>query len=169
MGLFSALPKLRPTAVFKAPVTIPRQLPNRGLQRLPAPPHIKTKPPSAVEALGNSSAGRAALGAKTSAVGLMVGGGAALLLGGSQLRSAVAGLTGLDLPMLEGPGQLLSGAVDGVQGLLAAVAGVAITVGAAYVTWSALADSPLVSRVAATGAASAAVGLAAAVALETLD
>ena len=98
----------------------------------------------------------------------MVGGGAALLLGGSQLRSAISDLTGVDLPILEGPGQLLSGAVGSVQELLAAVAGVAITVGAAYVTWTALSDSPLYSRVGATGAATCAVGLAAAVALEEL-
>jgi hypothetical protein len=94
------------------------------------------------------------------------GGGALLLLGGSQLRGAIEGLTGVDLPILEMPGQLLNGAVDGLEGLLMAAAGVALTVGAAYITWSALADSPLYQRVAATGAATCAVGLGAAVALD---
>jgi hypothetical protein len=164
MGLFSRLPKLTPpTTVFKPPVRIPRQPPNVNIGRIPKPPVVKTPPPNAVDHLGNS---RAAQGAKKSAVGLMVGGGALLLLGGSQLRGAIEGLTGVDLPILEMPGQLLNGAVDGFEGLLMAAAGVAVTVGAAYVTWTALPDSPLYTRVAATGAATCAVGLGAAVALD---
>jgi hypothetical protein len=164
MGLFSKLPKLwPPKTMIRPPQRFPKQPPNGNLGKIPKPPKIETPPPSLVVHMGNSAAVQ---GAWSSAVGLMVGGGALLLLGGKQMRGMIESLTGLDLPMLEMPGQLLNGAVDGLEGLLMAAAGVAVTVGAAYVTWSALPDSPLYTRVAATGAATCAVGLGAAVALD---
>jgi hypothetical protein len=166
MGFFSGISKLVPPGVSKTVGRAPSQLPNKGLGKITPPPVKKTPPPIVVEFLGNS---RVVQGAHKSAVGLMVGGGALLLVGGKQMRGMIEDLTGVDLPILEMPGQLLNGALDGIEGLLMAAAGVAVTVGAAYVTWTALGDSPLYSRVAATGAASCAVGLAAAVTLENMN
>ena len=104
--------------------------------------------------------------AKTAAVGLAVAGGATLLLGGKQMRAAIAETTGLDLPFLEAPGNLLSGVGDSITEMVSAAVGVGVTVLAAYVAWGALADAGIAARIGGTLALTTAVGLAAAVTLD---
>ncbi|KAJ1633470.1 hypothetical protein T492DRAFT_866761 [Pavlovales sp. CCMP2436] len=164
MGLFSFLPKaVPPPSVVKAATAAqPAVQPvNRALKALPAPDIIKTAPPIAFDAVRVPT-----ISAKNAAIGLMAGSGALLLLGGGTLRSAISRTTGFDLPMLQGPGNLIAGITGSIQEALAAAAGIAVTCGAAYICWGALANVSLVRRASATVAVASAVGLAMAVTLE---
>mmetsp|Transcript_29687 Transcript_29687/g.74692 ORF Transcript_29687/g.74692 Transcript_29687/m.74692 type:complete len:173 (-) Transcript_29687:297-815(-) len=172
MGIWSVLGNIGkiappPGTIVKGASKVPVQATNQALKAMPPPAILKTTPPSALET-GGKLVVNAGQTAKKSTIGLMVGGGAAQLLGGKQLRAAISDVTGMDFAILETPGQLLTGALDGIEGFLAAAAGVAITVGAAYVTWFALGAVPIARRLGATAAATAAVGLGAASLLETV-
>ncbi|KAJ1626498.1 hypothetical protein T492DRAFT_843093 [Pavlovales sp. CCMP2436] len=151
-----------PALVKKAVPAVTRQAPSNALKAVPAPAVLKGPAANLADALPTKKL----VSAKTAAVGLAVAGGATLLLGGKQLRGAIAEATGLDLGFLEAPGNLLSGVGDSLTEMISAAVGVGVTVLSAYVAWGALADAGMACRVGGTLVLTAAVGFAAAVTLD---